>query len=114
MPYKSGENAHHFLTIPDIANAMSLANDRNIIADQLYGNDGKPACNFVNGPSFNVFEIYLACTQDIKCVNAILDGAGAVGADGVDIREANGAPMRLQYQSSTKTGTPPTCNLAKT
>ena len=92
---------------------MSLANDRNIIADQLYGNDGKPACNRVNRPSFKVSETCMACTQDVKGVNAILDEAGFVDTDGDGIREANGAPMRLQYQSSTKAGTAPTYNLAK-
>ncbi|MCY4464421.1 MAG: peptide ABC transporter substrate-binding protein [Chloroflexi bacterium] len=94
-------NAHPFLTIPEVADAMSLAIDRDIIAGQLYGAGGQAACNIVNGPPVNVSETYLGCSQDIDGANAILDAAGIMDSDGDGIREANGVPLRVQYQTST-------------
>ena len=99
--YMDGENAHPFLTLPGIAEAMSLAIDRDIIAGQLYGAGGKKACNVVNGPPVNVSETYLGCSQDIAAANQILDDAGYVDSDGDGIREANGHALRVQYQTST-------------
>ncbi|MCY4145105.1 MAG: peptide ABC transporter substrate-binding protein [Chloroflexi bacterium] len=99
--YMDGENAHPFLTIPAVADAMSLAIDRDIIAGQLYGAGGAPACNVVNGPPINVSETYLGCQQDIAAANAILDEAEILDTDGDGIREANGMPLVVQYQTST-------------
>ncbi|MCY4538548.1 MAG: peptide ABC transporter substrate-binding protein [Chloroflexi bacterium] len=99
--YMGGDNSHPFLTIPEVADAMSLAIDRDIIASQLYGAGGKAACNIVNGPQVNVSDTYLGCARDIDGANAILDEAGIVDSDGDGIREANGVPLRVQYQTST-------------
>lgn len=96
-----GENPHPFLTIPEVADAMSLAIDRNIIAEQLYGAGGVPACNIVNGPPVNVSETFIPCEQDIDAANQILDDAGIVDTDGDGIREANGVPLSVVYQTST-------------
>ena len=99
--YMDGDNAHPFLTIPEVADAMYMAIDRDIIAGQLYGAGGQGACNLVNGPPVNVSETFLGCQQDIAGANAILDEAGIVDSDGDGIREANGHPLRVQYQTST-------------
>ena len=99
--YMAGDNAHPFLTIPAVADAMYMAIDRDIIAGQLYGAGGAPACNLVNGPPVNVSETYLGCQQDIDGANAILDEAGLLDSDGDGIREANGVPLVVQYQTST-------------
>ena len=98
---EDGSNAHPFLTIPEVADAMSLAIDRNIIAEQLYGAGGQAACNVVNGPPVNVSETYLGCSQDIDAANQILDDAGIVDSDGDGVREANGMPLNVTYQTST-------------
>ena len=98
---EDGSNAHPFLTIPEVADAMSLAIDRNIIAEQLYGAGGQAACNVVNGPPVNVSETYLGCSQDIDAANQILDDAGIVDSDGDGVREANGMPLSVTYQTST-------------
>ena len=98
---EDGSNAHPFLTIPEVADAMSLAIDRNIIAEQLYGAGGQAACNIVNGPPVNVSETYLGCSQDIDAANQILDDAGIVDSDGDGVREANGMPLNVTYQTST-------------
>ncbi len=96
-----GENPHPFLTIPAVADAMSLAIDRDIIATQLYGSGGVAACNIVNGPPVNVSETFLGCSQDIEAANALLDEAGLMDTDGDGIREADGVPLVVQYQTST-------------
>ncbi|MCY3573992.1 MAG: peptide ABC transporter substrate-binding protein [Chloroflexi bacterium] len=99
--YMDGDNPHPFLTIPEVADAMYMAIDRDIIAGQLYGAGGAPACNLVNGPPVNVSETFLGCQQDIAGANAILDEAGIIDTDGDGIREANGHPLVVQYQTST-------------
>jgi peptide/nickel transport system substrate-binding protein len=99
--YMDGDNAHPFLTIPEVSDALSMAIDRNLIAEQLYGAGGQAGCNMVNGPSYAVSETYLGCSQDIDGANALLDSAGIVDSDGDGIREANGVPLKVQYQTST-------------
>ena len=96
-----GENPHPFLTIPEVADAMALAIDREVIASQLYGAGGQPGCNVVNGPPVNVSEANIPCEQDIDAANAILDEAGILDTDGDGIREADGVPLVVQYQTST-------------
>jgi peptide/nickel transport system substrate-binding protein len=97
-----GSNPHPFLTNPVIADALSMAIDRNIIVEQLYGAGGKPACNFVNGPPINVSPNNEGClVQDIAGANALLDEAGIVDTDGDGIRELDGVPLRILFQTST-------------
>jgi peptide/nickel transport system substrate-binding protein len=99
--YMDGENPHPFLTVPEISDAMSLAIDRNIIAEQLYGAAGQAACNIVNGPPIAVSETFIPCEQDMDGAKAILDEAGIVDSDGDGIREYNGIPLSVTYQTST-------------
>jgi peptide/nickel transport system substrate-binding protein len=40
-------------------------------------------------------------TQDIAGANAMLDEAGFIDSDGDGVREANGVPMKILYQTST-------------
>jgi len=40
-------------------------------------------------------------TQDIAGANALLDGAGIVDTDGDGVREHNGVPLKVLYQTST-------------
>ena len=95
-------NPHPFLSNQAIRQALSLAIDRNIIAGQLYGAGGQPACNIVNGPPHNVSPNNQGCLmQDIAAANAMLDEAGAVDSDGDGIREYMGHPLRVTYQTST-------------
>ncbi len=97
-----GSNAHPFLTDPVIVRAMSMAIDRNIIAEQLYGAAGLPTCNLVAGPTIYASPNNDWClTQDIAGANAMLDEAGIVDTDGDGIREKNGVPLRILYQTST-------------
>jgi peptide/nickel transport system substrate-binding protein len=97
-----GSNPHPFLTNPTILDALAMAIDRNIIAEQLYGAGGRPACNIVNGPPANVSPNNDDClVQDIEGANAMLDEAGIVDTDGDGIRELDGVPLVILYQTST-------------
>lgn len=93
-------NAHPFLSNKVIRQALSMAIDRSVIAEQLYGAAGQPTCNVISGPpafaSSNT-----SCAQDIEGAIALLDEAGIVDTDGDGIREADGLPLRLLYQTST-------------
>lgn len=111
--FMDGENPHPFLTVPEIADAMSLAIDRNIIAEQLYGPAGQPACNIVNGPPIAVSETFIPCEQDMEGAKAILDEAGIVDTDGDGIREYEGIPLIVTYQTSTNAVRQSTQSLVK-
>ena len=100
--YLDGTNPHPFLTNEVVKDALSMAIDRNIIAEQLYGNGGKASCNWINGPSAFVSTANDSClVQDIDGANAILDEAGIVDTDGDGVRELDGVPLVILYQTST-------------
>ena len=93
-------NAHPFLSDVVVRQALSMAIDRSIIAEQLYGAGGQPTCNILSGPP-SVYSKNTACEQDIEGAKAMLEEAGYVDSDGDGIREANGVPMQILYQTST-------------
>ena len=100
--YMDGDNPHPFLTFPPIPHAMSMAIDRNLIAEQLYGFAGKAMCNVIPAPLHYVSTANDGClAQDIEAANALLDENGVVDSDGDGIREYNGIPLKVTYQTST-------------
>lgn len=95
-------NPHPFLTDINVRRALSLAIDRNAISTQLYGAAGKPTCNVLPAPAIYVSTNNDAClVQDIAQANQILDDAGIVDSDGDGVREKDGVPLRILYQTST-------------
>jgi peptide/nickel transport system substrate-binding protein len=101
VPAEGGE-AHPFLTIPAVYQALSMAIDRQVLVDTLYGAAGRPTCNVVAGPEIYASPNNDSClTQDIAGANALLDEAGIVDTDNDGVREANGVPLHLLYQTST-------------
>ncbi|MDQ7025494.1 MAG: peptide ABC transporter substrate-binding protein [Anaerolineae bacterium] len=99
---EDGSNGHPFLNDPVVYQAMSMAIDRNIIAEQLYGAGGIATCNVLPGPPAYASSNNDSClTQDIDGANAMLDEAGIVDSDGDGIREYDGIPMSILYQTST-------------
>jgi len=100
--YMDGTNPHPFLTIPAVYQALSMAIDRTVIAAQIYGPTGVPTCNLLPAPPIYASTNNDGClVQDIAGANALLDEAGIVDSDGDGIREANGVPLRILYQTST-------------
>jgi peptide/nickel transport system substrate-binding protein len=92
---------HPFLTEPAVYQAMSLAIDRPLLVEIGYGSAGKVTCNHIPAPdAFN--STALSCdTQDIAAAKKLLDDAGIVDTDGDGIREKDGVPLRVLYQTST-------------
>ncbi|PTX56593.1 peptide/nickel transport system substrate-binding protein [Litoreibacter ponti] len=92
---------HPFLGEPAVYKAMSMAIDRPLLVEVGYGQAGKVTCNWVPAPeAFN--STSMTCdTQDIAGANALLDEAGFTDTDGDGIREVNGVPMKILYQTST-------------
>ena len=99
--YQDGENPHPFLTNPIVRQALSMAIDRQLIADQLYGFGQNGTCNLLNGPSVFVSPNNPDCSQDIEGANALLDEAGIIDTDGDGVRELDGVPLEILYQTST-------------
>lgn len=99
--YLDGQNPHPFLTFTPIAQAMSMAIDRTIIAEQLYGFTATPACNLITAPSQYASTANDDClVQDIDGAKKLLDDNGVVDSDGDGIREYNGIPLRITYQTT--------------
>ena len=100
--YLEGQNPHPFLSFKPIRRAMSLAIDRSRIAEDLYGFAAEPTCNLLTGPPNYDSTANDGCLpQDIDGANRLLDDNNVLDTDGDGIREYNGAPLRITYQTST-------------
>ena len=80
---------------------MSMAIDRPLLVEIGYGQAGKVTCNWVPAPAaFN--STSMTCdTQDIEGAKKLLDDAGIVDTDGDGVREKDGVPLKIVYQTST-------------
>ena len=100
--YLEGQNPHPFLSFKPIRSAMSLAIDRSRIAEDFYGFAGEPTCNLITGPPNYASTANDGCLpQDIDGANRLLDDNNVLDTDGDGIREYNGVPLRITYQTST-------------
>ncbi|MCA9997182.1 MAG: peptide ABC transporter substrate-binding protein, partial [Anaerolineales bacterium] len=99
--YLDGNNPHPFLSDIAVRKALSMAIDRTTLTNFGYAGSGQPTCNFIPGPPAFVSTANDPCTQDIEGANALLDEAGIVDTDGDGIREKDGVPLRIVYQTST-------------
>ncbi len=90
---------HPFLTDPAVRRALSLATNREAIATQLYGPTGKPTANFLVAPaSFN--SPNTSYKFDLAAAQQALEDAGWTDSDGDGIRDKNGVPLQLVFQTS--------------
>jgi peptide/nickel transport system substrate-binding protein len=95
-------NPHPILSDIKVRQALSMAIDRNIIAEQLYGPAGRPTCNVLSGPPAAVSTANDDClTQDLEGAAALLEEAGWVDSDGDGVREKDGTRFSLVYVTST-------------
>ncbi|MEL6167939.1 MAG: peptide ABC transporter substrate-binding protein [Pseudomonadota bacterium] len=92
---------HPFLGDPAVYKAMSMAIDRPLLVEIGYGQAGRVTCNWVPAPDIYASETFDCSTQDIAGANAMLDEAGIVDTDGDGIREKDGVPLSILYQTST-------------
>ncbi len=95
-------NPHPFLTDKNVRQALSMAIDRNVISEQLYGDAGTPTCNILSGPPPVVSTANDAClTQDMEGAKALLEESGWVDEDGDGVREKDGVRLSVTYTTST-------------
>ncbi len=95
-------NPHPILSDIRVRQALSMAIDRNIISEQLYGPAGQPTCNVLSGPPAAVSSANDGClTQDLEGAAALLEEAGWVDSDGDGVREKDGETLSLVYVTST-------------
>ena len=99
--YDGGNNPHPFLTNKDIVTALSMAIDRQTLVDVGYKSGGTPTCNVWPAPPAQSTNNDDCLVQDIDGANALLDSIGAVDTDGDGVREYEGTPLSVLYQTST-------------
>jgi peptide/nickel transport system substrate-binding protein len=97
----TAKHPHPFLRDPAVYKAMSMAIDRPLLVEIGYGQAGKVTCNWVPAPAIFNSETFDCSTQDIEGAKALLDEAGIVDTDGDGIREKDGVPLSILYQTST-------------
>ncbi len=95
-------NPHPFLTDPAVRQALSMAVDRKLIAEQLFGVGGAPTCNILAGPPAVVSPNNDGCLQqDIAGAQQLLQSAGWIDSNGDGVREKEGVELRVLFQTST-------------
>ena len=101
--YAAGMNPHPFLADPVVGRALSLAIDRDTLVRIGYGElAGRPACNVWPAPAAQASTNNDEClVQNIALAKGILDDAGIVDSDGDGVRERDGVPLRILFQTST-------------
>lgn len=90
---------HPFLSDPQVRQALSLAVDRQTIAEQLYGPTGQPTANFLVAPE-PFSSANTEFTYDLEAAAALLDQAGWADTNGNGIRDKNGQEMEVIFQTS--------------
>ncbi|WP_083616234.1 peptide ABC transporter substrate-binding protein [Planktothrix paucivesiculata] len=90
---------HTFFSDPKVRQVLSLAIDRDIIANQLYGILGKPTSNFVVNPA-QVVSPNTTYQFNLEKAAKLLDDAGWKDTNNNGIRDKNGVEMNLVFQTS--------------
>ena len=101
--YADGTNPHPFLTDPVVGRALSLAIDRDTLVRIGYGElAGRPTCNVWPAPPAQASTNNDEClVQNMDLARQILDAAGIVDSDGDGVRERDGVPLKILFQTST-------------
>ncbi len=90
---------HPFFSDPKVRQAFSLAINRDMIANQLYGILGKPTSNFVVNPP-QVISGNTTYEFNLEKAAKLLDEAGWKDTNNNGIRDKNGIEMNLVFQTS--------------
>ncbi|MBV7393704.1 peptide ABC transporter substrate-binding protein [Mameliella sediminis] len=91
---------HPFLGDPAVYKAMSMAIDRPLLVEIGYGQAGKIGCSWVPAPEAFASTFDGCDVQDLEGAKALLDAAGIVDTDGDGVREKDGVPLSIVYQTS--------------
>ena len=93
---------HPFLSDKTVRQALSMAIDRELLVEIGYGDAGRATCNVLPAPEIYASTANDAClVQDIAGANKLLDDAGIVDTNGDGIREKDGVPLSMLFQTST-------------
>ena len=101
--YQDGANPHPILfNNPELARALSLGIDRDLLVQVGYGANGSPTCNIWNVGSGTSANNDWCLTRDVDQANQILDDLGYLDTDGDGVRETDdGLPLEFSYATST-------------
>ncbi len=90
---------HPFLSDMRVRQALALATNKMVIANQLYGVTGKPTANFLVSP-----EKYVSTANkveyDLNKAGQLLDEAGWKDTNNDGTRDKNGVEMKVVFQTS--------------
>lgn len=95
----SVKNPHPFFNDLKVRQALSLAINREVIANQLYGVLGKPTANFVVSPE-PVVSANTRYEFNLDQAKKLLDEAGWKDSNNNGIRDKNGVEMNIVFQTS--------------
>ena len=95
----SVEFPHPFLSDPQVREALTLAIDRETIAEQLYGPTGQATANFLVAPE-PFRSPNTEFTYDLEQAATLLDEAGWIDTNGNGIRDQDGQEMEMVFQTS--------------
>jgi len=90
---------HPFLSDRQVREAFSLAVNRDIIAEQLYGITGKATANFLVAPP-EYASGHTSYQYDLEQAKQLLDQAGWKDTNGNGTRDKNGTEMQIVFQTS--------------
>ena len=94
------KHPHPFLSDINVRKALSMAIDRQVLVDIGYGAAGRATCNLVPAPEMFASPNTDCLTQDVEGAKALLEASGWVDADGNGVREKDGMPLKILYQTS--------------
>lgn len=92
---------HPILSDPKVREALSIAIDRQTLVDVGYGDAGTPTCNLVPAPALYASDNTACLQYDPERAKSLLEEAGWTDTDGDGIRDKDGKPLSLLFQTST-------------
>jgi peptide/nickel transport system substrate-binding protein len=93
------DQLHPFLTDLKVRRAISLAIDRQAIAEQVYGTFGAATCNILVVPK-EVNSPNTSCDRNLEAAKALLDEAGWIQPEGSFAREKDGKQLVVSLSTS--------------
>jgi peptide/nickel transport system substrate-binding protein len=96
------DQPHPSLTDPAVRKAISMAIDREAIAEQVYGPGGEGYCNILAVPA-TLVSTNLTCDRDVEGAKKLLDDAGWTVNESSGVREKDGVQLVYSFQTSINT-----------
>jgi peptide/nickel transport system substrate-binding protein len=91
---------HPFLSDPQVREAIAYAIDRDTITEELYGFTGRPTAQLLVAPRPYANPGTVPYEYDMERAQDLLEAAGWTDSDGDGIRDRDGEPMEVVFQTS--------------